>query len=173
MLDKVAADARRLSGASSRGWPWYVFEALLFDNGFQAVLFYRAASWFRHHGIPFLGPALSRVGLLVTGTEISAAAEIGPGLRISHGTGTVVGGHARIGSGAVLLHGVTIGSPSEGRVEEMPTVGDDVFVGAGAALIGDIEIGDRAVIGVNAVVTRDVPPDTTILAPEAVPAAAG
>jgi len=100
----------------------------------------------------------------VTGADISAAAEIGPGLRVSHGTGLVVGGHARIGRDALLLHGVTIGSPSEGRISEMPVLGDRVFVGAGAAIIGAITIGDDVVIGPNAVVTEDVPAGSRVLA---------
>ncbi len=161
MFPNLEQDAARLrsEGASST----YLLEALLFNNGFQAVLFYRLARWFKKNGIPLLGPAVARLGLFFTGVEISHAAEIGPGLMISHGTGIVIGGFAKIGSGVTLLHQVTLGSPSAARLEEMPTVEDSVFVGAGAKLIGKITIGEGAFIGVNAVVTRDIAPGSKVL----------
>ena len=126
-------------------------------------MLYRFGRWFKRRRIPFLGPAIARFGTFLTGVEISPSAEIGPGLRISHGVGIVVGGHVRIGAGAVLLHQVTLGSPSEGRVDEMPTLGDNVFIGAGSKLIGRIEIGDGVVIGPNCVVTRDIPAGSKVL----------
>ncbi len=143
-----------------------VLGALLFDNGFQAVVFYRLARWFKARRVPFFGSFFARSGLFFTGVEISPTAEIGPGLRISHGTGIVIGGFAKIGADAVILHQVTLGSPSEARLVEMPIVGDGVFLGAGAKLIGAIRIGDGAVIGVNAVVTRDVPAGAKVRAGE-------
>jgi serine O-acetyltransferase len=82
---------------------------------------------------------------------------------IVHGTGIVVGAWAKIGRDAILLHGVTIGSPEPTRREAMPTIGDSVFVGAGAKLIGEITIGDDVFIGVNAIVTRDVPAGSRVV----------
>lgn len=159
----LRGDVARLKNVGRLTYPWNVLEALLFDNGFQAVVVYRLARWFKRRRIPFLGPAIGRFGTFLTGVEISPSAQIGPGLRISHGVGTVIGGHAKIGAGAVLLHQVTLGSPSEGRVDEMPTLGDNVFIGAGAILIGRIEIGDDVVIGPNCVVTRDIPAGSKVL----------
>ncbi len=92
-----------------------------------------------------------------TGVEISPAAEIGPGLRIPHGVGIVIGGYARVGSGAMILQQVTLGSPSQGRLTEMPRLGDRVFLGAGCKLVGPIEIGDDVVVGPNAVVSQSIP----------------
>lgn len=161
MFANLSQDAARLRSATSSST--YLLEALLFNNGFQAVVFYRLARWFKQNGIPFLGPAFARLGLLFTGVEISHAAEIGPGLMISHGTGMVIGGFAKVGSSVTLLHQVTLGSPSAARLEEMPTLEDDVFVGAGAKLIGSITIGQGAFIGVNAVVTRDIAPGSKVL----------
>lgn len=145
-----------------------VVGALLFDNGFQAVLFYRLARWFKVRRIPFFGPCVARLGTFVTGAEISPSAEIGPGLRISHGVGLVVGGFTKIGDNALLLHGVTLGSPAETRVEEMPVVGHNVFLGAGAALIGRIEVGDNVVVGANAVVTKSLPSGSRVRVAEPV-----
>lgn len=157
MLDNLKADTRRLREIKTKGAPWYVLESLLFENGYQAVVLYRIASWFKRHRWPFFGPLFGRLGQLLTGVEIAPGAEIGPGLRIAHGVGIVVGESARIGRNALLLHGVTIGSPHTARRDEMPVIGDDVFIGAGAALIGAISVGDGAIIGVHALVTRDVP----------------
>ena len=101
---------------------------------------------------------------LLTGVDIAPAAEIGPGLLISHGVGIVIGGYARIGAGATILHAVTIGGPYPSRRREMPTLGDDVFLGAGATVIGDIHVGDRVFIGAGAMVTEDVPDDSVVVA---------
>jgi serine O-acetyltransferase len=138
-------------------------EALLFDNGFQAVVLHRLAHWCRSRRIPVLGPALGRITSLLTGAEISPRAEIGPGLMISHGRGLVVGGWSRIGANATLLHDVTVGGPSSERVREMPRLGDNVFVGAGARVIGGITVGDDVFIGVNAVVAQDIPAGARVL----------
>ncbi|MFQ5527904.1 MAG: serine O-acetyltransferase [Thermoanaerobaculia bacterium] len=163
MLDNLVADTRRLKLNRKGTFPWYVIEALLFDNGYQAVVAYRIASWFKRHGISVLGSFFARLGLFATGVDIAPGAEIGPGLIISHGTGLVVGGHTRIGARAILLHQVTLGAPEVARLDEMPRIGDDVYIGAGAALIGGITIGDRVAIGLNTIVTEDVPDDTRIV----------
>ena len=164
MLDNLRADTRRLRESKRKAFPWYVLESLLFDNGYQAVVLHRVAHWFKAHGVPALGPAVARLNQLLTGVEIGPGAVIGPGLRISHGHGIVVGGYARIGANAMLLHQVTIGSPDPSRVEAMPTIGDDVFVGAGAKVIGAITVGDHVFVGVNAVVAEDVPSGSRVVA---------
>lgn len=168
MFEHLRRDIRRLETGTEPPTAARVVSALLFDNGFQAVLLYRLARWCKVRRIPILGAALARLNTLLTGAEISPSADIGPGLRVSHGVGLVVGGAAKIGADAILLHQVTLGSPSEGRVAEMPTVGDGVFIGAGAKLIGAIQVGDGAKIGVNAVVTRDVPAGARVRAAEPV-----
>ena len=164
MFDDLRADTRRLRESKRKPFPWYVLESLLFDNGYQAVVLHRIAHWFKARGVPALGPAVARLNQFLTGVEIGPGAVIGPGLRISHGHGIVVGGYARVGAGAMLLHGVTIGSPDPSRVEAMPTIGDRVFLGAGAKVIGPITIGDDVFVGVNAVVAEDVPSGSRVLA---------
>ena len=157
MFDRLRQDIARLKEGRENPSPTYALEALLLDNGFQAVLFHRIAHWFRCRKIPFLGPLFARLGLFFTGTDISPAAEIGPGLRIAHGQGLVIGGAARIGARAQLHQQVTIGARSRLHLDQMPEVGDDIFVAAGASLIGPVRVGNRVYIGVGAVVTRDVP----------------
>ncbi len=163
MFANLRRDVGRLAAARGCSAFRAGVEAMLFDNGFQAVLCYRLARWFRVHGVPVLGPAISRLGLFLTGVELSPAAEIGPGLRITHGVGTVVGGYARIGADAQLLHQVTLGSPAEARLDAMPVVGDRCFLAAGAKLIGAIRVGDDVFVGANALVTVDIPNGSKVL----------
>ncbi|HEX2465768.1 MAG TPA: serine O-acetyltransferase [Thermoanaerobaculia bacterium] len=160
----LAADARRLRELKSKPFPWYVIESLLFENGYQAVVLHRVAHACKRRHIPVLGPLFARLSLFLTGVDIAPAAEIGPGLLISHGVGIVIGGYARIGAGATILHAVTIGGPYPSRRREMPTVGDDVFIGAGAMIIGDIHVGDRCFIGAAAMVNEDIPDDSVVVA---------
>ncbi|HEX4954475.1 MAG TPA: DapH/DapD/GlmU-related protein [Thermoanaerobaculia bacterium] len=168
MFPNLNRDLDRL-GQEGRPPSWRrLLEAALFDNGFQAVVIYRLARWFRVKRVPLLPPLLARWGTFVTGAEISPGAEIGPGLKISHGVGLVVGGYAKVGQDALLLHGATIGSPSSSRVREMPVIGDRVFLGANAAVIGAVTLGDDVKVGANAVVTRDLPSGIRVRAAEAV-----
>lgn len=162
MFDSLKADTRRLRESKSAPFPWYVLESLLVDNGYQAVVLYRIASWLKRHRVPLLGHLTARFCILLTGVDISPNARFGPGLMISHGVGIVVGGSSRAGSGATLLHQVTLGGTR--RREEMPTLGDNVFVSCGAQLLGGITIGNNVLIGANAVVTRDVPENSKVLA---------
>ena len=157
MYDNLREDTRRLREIKTKGAPWYVLESLLFENGYQAVVLHRIAHWFRSRNIPFLGPLFARLSLFLTSVDIAPAAVIGPGLMIGHGVGLVIGYRVRIGSGALLLHQVTLGAPSGRRNDEMPTLGDNVFVGAGSRVIGKIKIGNDVFIGVNCVVTQDIP----------------
>ena len=157
MFENLRADTRLLKEIKTKPFPWYVLESLLFENGYQAIVLHRVAHFFRRRNVPVLGPFFARLSLFLTGVDIAPAAVIGPGLTIRHGVGLVIGHRVRIGSGAVLLHQVTLGAPSGRRIEDMPTLGDNVFVGAGSRLIGKITIGDDVFIGVNCVVTRDIP----------------
>jgi serine O-acetyltransferase len=163
MLDNLRQDTRRLRLIKSKPFPWYVLESLLFETGYQAVVLHRLAAWCKRHRLPVLGPAIARCNQFLTGVEIGPGAQIGPGLMIVHGEGLVVGGFVRIGSNAILLHQVTIGSADPGRRGAMPVIGDDVFIGAGAKVIGEIRVGDGAFIGVNAVVAQDVPAGSRVV----------
>ena len=163
MFDNLRHDTRRLRAIKQKPFPWYVLESLLFENGYQAVVLHRLAHWFKRHRVPVLGPAIARLNLFLTGVDIAPAAEIGPGLWIAHGVGIVVGNAVRVGRDAVLLQGVTLGSPAVARRAEMPTLGDEVFLGAYAAVIGEVTIGDRVSIAAHALVTCDVPADSKVL----------
>lgn len=163
MLGHLRGDLARF--AEIKGLPRWraLVEGLLFDNGFQAVVLYRVAHGFRRRGIPFFGPFFARLSLFLTGVDIAPAAVIGPGFYLSHGVGLVIGGGVRIGQRAFFLGGVNVGAPSQSRLADMPELGDDVFVGAGARILGRVRIGNRVFVGANAVVTRDVPDDSKVV----------
>lgn len=167
MFDNLRVDLERLN-ATRRGSSWRILiEALLFENGFQAVVLFRMSHAFKRRRIPFMGPFLCRLCQFLTGVEIAPAAEIGPGLMISHGHGIVIGQWARIGSHCHLHQQVTLGAKDVDRIDQMPRLGDRVAVGAGAKLLGGITVGDDAVVGPNAFLTRDVPAGGKALAPYA------
>ena len=168
MFANLRQDVARLKEAKAKSFPWFVIESLLVENGFQAVVLYRTAHWFKVRRVPVVGPLIARLSLFLTGVDIAPAADIGPGLRISHGTGIVIGHRARIGAGATLLHGVTLGGTSAKRPDEMPRLGDRVFVGAGASILGAIEIGDDVFVGTGAVIMEDVPSHSKVVAKHAI-----
>ena len=101
-----------------------------------------------------------------TGIEIHPGASIGRRVVIDHGMGIVIGETAIVGDDVLIYHGVTLGGKVNDRVKRHPTVGNKVLLGAGAKIIGDIEIGDGAMIGANAVVTKNVPAGAVIVGPQ-------
>lgn len=163
MLENLREDTRRMRETKRRGAPWYVLESLLFETGYQAVVLHRMAHWFRSRRIPFFGPAIGRLNQFLTGADISPAARIGPGLKIPHPVGIVIGWEVEIGRDCLLMQGVTLGAPETARLAEMPKIGDRVVLGAGAAVIGRVTIGDDVFVAAHALVTEDVPPATRVL----------
>jgi serine O-acetyltransferase len=103
------------------------------------------------------------VGRLLTGIEIHPGAKIGEGFFIDHGMGVVIGETAEIGDNCHLYQGVTLGGTSTKREKRHPTLRNNVQVGAGAKLIGAIEVGENAVIGAGSVVVTNVPPNATVV----------
>ncbi len=138
-------------------------EVLLTYSGLHAIIFYRIGNGLLKLGIPFLPRIVSQVGRFVTGIEIHPGAQIGEGLFRDHGMGVVIGETSIIGSNVTLFQGVTLGGTGKQRGKRHPTLGNDVVVGTGAKVLGNITIGDNVNIGANAVVIRDVPPNSTVV----------
>jgi serine O-acetyltransferase len=109
----------------------------------------------------WLGRMVSHLGRFFTGIEIHPGAVIGRRFFIDHGMGVVIGETAVVGDDVTLYHGVTLGGTSWTKGRRHPTIGDGVVVGAGAQILGPVTVGARAKVGSNAVVVRDVPPETT------------
>jgi serine O-acetyltransferase len=121
------------------------------------MIAYRASqSLYRWHLGP-LGALLLRVSSVLTQAVLGRGTDFGPGFVILHSTGVVINGKVRGGRNVFVEHGVTIGE-EKGKV---PVLGNDVFIGAGAKIVGNVTIGDRVKIGANAVVVKDVPSDST------------
>jgi serine O-acetyltransferase len=138
-------------------------EMLLTYGGVQALLSHRVSHALHEAGVPLLPRLLAYLTAAVTGVEIHPAARIGRGLFIDHGSGVVIGETADVGDHVTIYQGVTLGGTGFARGKRHPTVGDEVMIGAGSALLGPIEIGERAKIGANSVVIHDVPPNSTVV----------
>jgi len=138
-------------------------EMLLTYRGVQALLAHRVSHAMYAAGVPLLPRWLSYMTTAMTGVEIHPAARIGRGLFIDHGVGVVIGETAEVGDDVTIYQGVTLGGTGFARGKRHPTVGNEAMIGAGAALLGPIEIGERAKIGANSVVIHDVPPNSTVV----------
>ncbi len=138
-------------------------EVLLTYPGIHALLVHRMAHWLWSVDLRLLARMLANAARLFTGIEIHPAAEIGRRFFIDHGMGVVIGETAVIGDDCTLYHGVTLGGTSWEQGKRHPTLADGVVVGAGAKVLGPIEIGAAARIGSNAVVLRNVPAGATVV----------
>jgi serine O-acetyltransferase len=139
------------------------FEILTTYPGLHAVMMHRVSHALWQRGFKWLARLLSNVARLFTGIEIHPGAVIGRRFFIDHGMGVVIGETAVIGDDCTLYHGVTLGGTSWQKGKRHPSLGRDVVVGAGAKVLGPIEIGDGARIGSNAVVVKAVPPGGTVV----------
>ena len=139
------------------------FEILLTNQGVHAILIYRVAHWLYISGFKLIATVISQISRWLTGIEIHPACFIGKGLLIDHGSGVVIGETAIIGDDCTIFQGVTLGGTGKDRGKRHPTLCNGVFVGAGAKILGNIEIGNNAKIGANAVVLTDVPDGATVV----------
>jgi serine O-acetyltransferase len=138
-------------------------EIILTYPGFHARQFHRLAHTLYRWRVPFLPRFLSHVSRFLTGIEIHPGAKIGEGFFIDHGMGVVIGETAEIGDNVTLYQGVTLGGTSLQKVKRHPTLGNNVVVGVGAQVIGNITIGDYSKIGAGSVVISSVPPHATVI----------
>jgi serine O-acetyltransferase len=139
------------------------WEVMTCYPGFHAMLVHRASHRLWTAGFKWLARFVSHFGRWVTGIEIHPGAQIGRRFFIDHGMGVVIGETALIGDDCTLYHGVTLGGTSWAKGKRHPTLGKGVVVGAGAKILGPIDIGDGAKIGSNAVVVKPVPAGATAI----------
>jgi serine O-acetyltransferase len=138
-------------------------EVMLCYPGLHAVGMHQIARFFWSHGFPTLGRFVSHIGRFLTGIEIHPGATLGRRFIIDHGMGVVIGETAEIGDDVYIYHQVTLGGTSLQAGKRHPTIGNNVIIGAGAKVLGAIDIGDGARIGANAVVVAPVPAGTTVV----------
>ena len=132
--------------------PGAMIKAMLTD-GTMAMVYYRLMQWSRRYGLTPLEMLFNRLNSMLCACVIGRGAEFGPGFVIIHSSGIVINGAVRAGCGVHIEHQVTIGA----ECRETPTLGDNVFIGAGAKIIGGIALGNGVRVGANAVVLEDVP----------------
>ncbi|MDQ7091834.1 MAG: serine O-acetyltransferase [Methylococcales bacterium] len=138
-----------------------VFEVCTCYPGFHAILIHRLSHYLWQQGFKWLARFISHFSRWITGVEIHPAAKIGQRFFIDHGMGIVIGETAIIGDDCTLYHGVTLGGTSWKKGKRHPTLGNNVVIGAGAKILGPIQVGHNARIGSNAVVVKSIPADTT------------
>ena len=138
-------------------------DVILSYPGFHAITAHRAIHALHKTGLPIVPRFLSGIMRFLTGLEIHPGATLGKGVFIDHGMGVVIGETAEVGEGCTIYHGVTLGGTSLQRAKRHPTLGREVVVGSGAAVLGAITIGEGAKIGANSVVVRDVPANATVV----------
>ena len=138
-------------------------EIILLYSGLHAIVMYRISHKLWQWKLPFFLWAVSQFAKFLTAIEIHPGATIGKGLFIDHGTGVVIGETAVIGNNVTLFQGVTLGGTGKETGKRHPTINDNVVIGTGAKVLGNITVGNNAYIGANAVVIRNVPPNSTVV----------
>ncbi|MFM8293008.1 MAG: serine O-acetyltransferase, partial [Microcystaceae cyanobacterium] len=138
-------------------------EVLFCYPGLQAISIHRFSHQLYRWKIPLIPRLLSHLARFLTGIEIHPGAQIGQSVFIDHGMGVVIGETAVIGDYALIYQGVTLGGTGKESGKRHPTLGENVVVGAGAKVLGNICIGDNVRIGAGSVVLRDVPSDCTVV----------
>ena len=140
-----------------------VLEIVLCYPGFHAILAHRVAHRLYRGGFTLLARVISQISRFFTGIEIHPGARIGQRFFIDHGMGVVIGETAEIGNDVLLYQGVTLGGTGKERGKRHPSVGNDVVIGTGAKVLGNIFIGDGARIGAGSVVVSAVPDHSTVV----------
>jgi serine O-acetyltransferase len=155
--EDVAAVLERDPAAKSR------LEVYLCYSGLHAVWFYRVNHWLWNRGFLLLARWLSQVARFLTAIEIHPGAKIARRLFIDHGLGVVIGETAVIGNDVTLYQGVTLGGTGKEQGKRHPTIEDDVVIGSGAKVLGNITVGRNCRIGAGSVVLRNVPDNSTVV----------
>ena len=130
---------------------------------FKIMIYYKIAHYLYLKKHYFLARLISEKGKRKTGIEIHPGATIGNNLFIDHGSSVVIGETTIIGNNVTMYHGVTLGGTGKEKGKRHPTIEDNVFIGSGAKILGNITIGKNSKIGANAVILKDVPNNSTVV----------
>ena len=159
MFDRMREDIRAIRerdpAASS------ALEVMLLYNGYKALRSHRLANFFHRHGFRLIARWISQRSVWKWNIEIHPAAKIGRRFFIDHGTGVVIGETTEIGDDCIVYQGVTLGGTGKDKGKRHPTLGNHVMVGAGAKVLGPINIGNNVRIAAGAVVLTDIPDNCT------------
>jgi serine O-acetyltransferase len=161
MLERIKEDIACVFGRDPAAQS--VLEVVTAYPGFHAVQIHRVSHAFWNAGFKLLARIISHISRWLTGIEIHPGAQIGRRFFIDHGMGVVIGETAIIGDDCTLYHGVTLGGTTWNKGKRHPTLQDGVVIGAGAKVLGPIEIGAGARIGSNSVILKAVPAGATVV----------
>lgn len=138
-------------------------EILLLYPGVHAVIWHRVARFFYRIKFKFVARCISQIVRRSTGIEIHPGAQIGKNLFIDHGAGVVIGETSVIGDNCTIYQNATLGGTGKERNKRHPTLKNNVIVGAGAKILGNITIGSNVKVGANSTVLKDVPDNCTVV----------
>jgi serine O-acetyltransferase len=158
MLDTVRSDIARLTASEPTAAD--KIGVVLLHLGLHAVVSYRLAHWLHSHRLRLAAAVVSYLGSVLTGAQISPRASIGKGLVIYHPQGVVIGAGAVLGEQCTLVHGTVIGQLYGGG--DRPSIGDRLFAGTGAKILGRVTIGHDVRVGANSVVITPIPDGASV-----------
>ena len=138
-------------------------EVFLLYPSIHARLAHMLSHFLYKKNLLFLARLISQLARFLTGIEIHPGATLGAGILIDHGMGVVIGETAELGDRITIYHGTTLGGTGKEKGKRHPTVGDNVVIGAGSKVLGNIKIGSNSKIGANSVVLHDVPEGATVV----------
>ena len=138
-------------------------EVLFCYPGLQALISHRIAHKLAYWGVPFIPRFISYLTRIITGIEIHPKAQIGNRFFIDHGEGVVIGETTIIGDDVLIYQQVTLGGTGNEQGKRHPTIGNNVIIGAGAKVLGNITIGDNTRVGAGSVVVDNVPEHCTVV----------
>lgn len=161
MFDGIREDIKTvfLKDPAARG----TLEILFCYPGLHALWGHRVAHFLWRHKMHFLARLLSHINRFFTNIEIHPGAKIGRRFFIDHGAGVVIGETTEIGDDVLMYQGAALAGTSLKKEKRHPTIGNNVVIGAGAIVLGAINIGDNARIGAGSVVIKSVPAGTTVV----------
>lgn len=159
------SDLRTAKAQEQSGQPAWVqwLETLFCSAGLHALWLHRLAYGLHRLNIPLVPRLISQLNRFLTGIEIHPGAQLGRGVFITGGLGVVIGETAIVGDGTIIYEGVTLGGTGKDYGKRHPTIGNQVIIGAGAKVLGNIVIGDRTRIAAGAVVLRDAPEGSMVI----------
>lgn len=161
MFEKVKEDIKTVFAKDPAAKS--TLEVIFCYPGLHALWLHRIAHWFWNRKLLLLGRLISHINRFLTGIEIHSGAKLGRRFFIDHGMGVVIGETAEVGDDVLIYQGVVLGGTSLRKGKRHPTIGDGVVIGAGATILGDIEVGDGANIGAGSVVVKSVPKGSTVV----------
>lgn len=140
-----------------------ILEVIILYPGFHILVFHRLAHFLYRHKLLFLARFISQIGRFFTGIEIHPGAKIGRRLFIDHGMGIVIGETATVGNDCTIYHNSTLGGTGKDKYKRHPDIGNHVMVGAGAKVLGPIQVGNYVKIGANSTVLKNIPDHVTVV----------